>query len=192
MPFDLPLPATPVLETERLRLRPLRIEDAPVVQRLFPQWELVKHLHAGTPWPYPDDGAETHIRECMERRARGERFYWAITLRARGDDELVGRIDMWPGVEDRDMRGFWLDPALWGQGLMTEAAEAVTGYAFEVLGWPFLYVNNAAPNAGSHRVKEKQGAELVDVKPHAFISGELPRETWIIRREAWLARRGRS
>jgi RimJ/RimL family protein N-acetyltransferase len=71
---------------------------------------------------------------------------------------------------------------------MTEAAEAVTGYAFETLGWPFLYVNNAADNARSHRIKEKQGAELVDVKPHPFMCGELLREVWIIRREAWLAR----
>ena len=190
MPFEIPPPPTPVLETARLRLRPLEMRDAPAVRRDFPDWEVVKYLHAGLPWPYPADGAETNIRESLARRDRCEQLLWVLTLKD-GDDEAIGRIDLKPNVEERDMRGFWLARRHWGRGLMTEAAEAVTGYAFEALGWPLLYVNNAQPNTGSHRVKEKQGAELVDVKPHAFMSGEYPRETWIIRREAWLARRGR-
>ena len=72
---------------------------------------------------------------------------------------------------------------------MTEAAERVTAYAFEDLGWPHLYLNNAAANGGSHRIKEKQGAELIDVTSATSVSGPGERETWILRREAWLARR---
>lgn len=189
MSFETPLPPTPVLETERLILRPLEWRDAPAIQGGFDDWEVMKYLHAGLPWPYPPDGAEANTRECLERRARGEQLYWVLTEKG-GDDQAIGRIDLKPNVAERDMRGFWLARRWWGRGLMTEAAEAVTGYAFEGLAWPFLYVNNAAPNIGSHRVKEKQGAELIDVRPHPFMSGEFPRETWIIRREAWLARRG--
>ena len=66
-----PLPPTPVLETERLILRPLEERDAPAIQRIFPQWEIVKDLLAKTPWPYPPDGAATHMTECLARRARG-------------------------------------------------------------------------------------------------------------------------
>ena len=188
MTFELPLPPTPTLETERLILRPMRMGDAPAVQRWFPDWEIVKHLRAELPWPYPDDGAETNIAKCLQEMAAGELLCWAIT-RKDGTEALIGRIDLRPNVADRDMRGFWLARPYWGRGLMTEAAEAVTGYAFRVLDWPFLYVNNAAENRRSRRVKEKQGAELIDTKPHAFLAGEFPRETWILRREAWLARR---
>jgi RimJ/RimL family protein N-acetyltransferase len=191
MTFEMPTPPAPVLETARLRLRPLEPRDATAIQRDFPDPEVVKCLHAGLPWPYPPDGAETFLRDAESKAERGEQLSWAITLKA-GDDEAIGIISLKPNVEERDMRGFWLARRHWGQGLMTEAAEAVTGYAFEVLGWPLLYVNNAQPNTGSHRVKEKQGAELIDVKPHAFMSGEYPRETWIIRQEAWLARRARA
>jgi ribosomal-protein-alanine N-acetyltransferase len=191
MTFDLPLPPTPVLETERLILRPLELRDAAAVQRQFPDWEVVKYLHAGLPWPYPDDGGLTNTRESLEKRARGEKFFWVLTLKG-GDDEAIGRIDLWPfDGELRDTRGFWLARLYWGQGLMMEAAEAVTGYAFEVLEWPFLYLNNAVENQGSHRIKAKQGAELVDRRPHGFMSGECLRETWILRREDWLARRKR-
>jgi RimJ/RimL family protein N-acetyltransferase len=186
-----PLPPTPVLETERLILRPLEARDVPAVQRIFPQWEVVRWLHAEVPWPYPEDGAATNYAQCVLQRACGEKMFWAITLK--GSDELRGRIDLWPDDgRARDMRGFWLDPELHGQGLMMEAAEAVTGYAFEVLGWPHLWLTNAEANQGSHRIKAKQGATLVDVTPRRFVSGEAMKETWLLTREAWLARNGRA
>lgn len=183
------LPPTPVLETERLTLRPLEPRDAAATQRIFPQWSIVKHLLAKVPWPYPHDGAETNMRECLERRARGERFFWAITLKG-GDDTLIGRIDLGPDDGDREMRGFWLDPAFHGRGLMTEAAEAVTAYAFDVLGWPEIWVTNAASNSASHRIKEKQGFELVEVTRDRFVSGEDDKEVWRLTRGAWAGRRG--
>lgn len=183
------LPPTPVLETARLILRPLEARDTAAVQRIFPQWELVRWLHAGIPWPYPEDGAATNMAQCLERRAKNERFFWAITLKG-GDDALVGRIDLWPfDGQVRDTRGFWLDPELWGQGLMTEAADAVTDYAFRDLGWPVLYLTNALANRGSARVKEKQGAELIDVESRAYVSGPSEGQVWRLTREAWLARR---
>lgn len=191
MAFEVPLPPTPVLETGRLILRPIELRDAPAIQRYFPDWELIKFLHAKIPWPYPEDGAETSIREALEQTARGERFHWAITLKG-GDDEAIGRIDLWPfDGEHRDMRGFYLARPYWGRGLMTEAAERVTRFAFEDLGWPFLYLTNAEENLGSHRVKEKQGATLIDREPAAYMSGELLREVWLLTRDAWLARRSK-
>lgn len=187
MSFELPLPPTPVLTTERLILRPLEMRDAPAIQRRFAQWAVVRHLLARVPWPYPPDGAETNTRESLEKRARGEQLYWVITLKG-GDDEAVGRIDLRPSLEDHEMRGFWLDPELWGRGLMTEAAEAVTAYAFEVLAWPYLDVTNAASNRGSHRIKAKQGFTLLEVVPGEFVGGPDDKEVWRLTRDAWLAR----
>jgi RimJ/RimL family protein N-acetyltransferase len=188
MTDPIPLPPTPVLETARLILRPLEDRDAPAVQRIFPQWAVVKHLLAKVPWPYPDDGAATNMAECLEKRARGEALYWAITLKG-GDDELVGRIDLRPDAGDHEMRGFWLDPRLSGQGLMTEAADAVTALAFEALGWPELWVTNAFSNVASRRIKQKQGFERMQVTPDRFVSGPDDKEVWRLTREAWLARR---
>lgn len=190
MTETIPLPPTPVLETARLILRPLEERDTPAVQRIFPQWELVKHLHAGVPWPYPDDGAATNMAQCLADRAKGLKFYWAITLK--GCDDIRGRIDLWAyDPERRDSRGFWLDPELWGQGLMTEAANAVTDYALVTLGWPHLYLTNATPNRRSARVKEKQGATLAYTEPYDFVAGRMDRQVWLLTREAWLARQAK-
>ena len=60
-PEHLRMPATPVLETPRLILRPMRAGDVPAIQRRFPKWEIVQYLHDEVPWPYPDDGAATNM-----------------------------------------------------------------------------------------------------------------------------------
>jgi GNAT acetyltransferase-like protein len=53
----------PTLQTRRLLLRPLELDDAPQVQALFPHWEIVRFLQKIVPWPYPPDGAYTWCRE---------------------------------------------------------------------------------------------------------------------------------
>jgi RimJ/RimL family protein N-acetyltransferase len=190
-PEHLRMPPVPVLETERLILRPPRESDVPAIQRRFPQWEVVRYLTAEVPWPYPDDGAAVHWRRMRAEIAGREKSHWAITQKG-GDDQLIGLIVLWADDgRSREQRGFWLDPAFWGRGLMTEAADRVTDYALVELGWPQLWLCNAEPNLASHRVKEKQGAELIDRTPAKYVYGEGMRVTWRLTREAWLARRQR-
>ena len=52
---------------------------------------------------------------------------------------------------------------------MTEAADRVTDYAFRELGWPHLWLSNAQANHASRRIKEKQGARLIDCEPARFV-----------------------
>jgi RimJ/RimL family protein N-acetyltransferase len=146
-------------------------------------------LHAGIPWPYPADGAATNMAESLEIMRRREQCLWAITVKG-GNDELIGRVDLRPddGV-NRDMRGFWLDPELQGQGLMTDAAERVTEFAFVELGWPHLWLTNAEENWASSRIKEKQGARLIERSTKLYMSGEGARMIWFLERDVWLARR---
>ena len=182
------MPPTPVLRTPRLVLRPLRRKDAPVIQRLFPRWEIVRYLNANIPWPYPADGAAGHVETCLGEMERGEKAHWAIIPRS-GPADLIGRIDLWPddGVS-RDQRGFWLDPEYQRQGLMTEAAERVTAYAFLELGWPHLWLRNAQENHASRRIKEKQGARLADLMIGQHVGGTGTVMVWQLMRDDWLAR----
>ncbi|MBS0521028.1 MAG: GNAT family N-acetyltransferase [Proteobacteria bacterium] len=182
------MPSPPVLETPRLVLRPLRRKDGPVIQHRFPHWEIVRHLSAGIPWPYPPDGAATHVDACLGEMARGEKAHWALIPRS-GPADLIGMISLWPddGVS-RSQRGFWLAPEFHRRGLMMEAAERVTAYAFLDLGWPELWFTNAQENLGSRRIKEKQGARLVDLMIGRFVGGPGPQMVWHLLREDWMAR----
>jgi ribosomal-protein-alanine N-acetyltransferase len=178
---------SPALVTNRLVLRPLALSDAPAMQRRFPQWDIVRWLQAGIAWPFPEDGAEREIRACLERQARRTRAYWAIALKAR-PDELIGRISLAPDDGSRDQRGFWIDPAFQRQGLMTEAAERITAYAFLELQWSKLWLTNAAANIASPRIKARQGAQLVDHAERDYMFGPAVREIWLLERSDWLAR----
>ncbi len=186
-PPDERLPLPPVLETARLILRPMRLDDAPALQRRFDDWEVVKHLNGHVPWPYPADGCETHVRASLEKR---DRYYWTITPKDGGDDAL-GLISIRPDLGDEgEQRGFWLGRDHWGRGLMTEAAERVTEHAFVDLGWPHLWLGNAEANTASHRVKEKQGARIIGRTPIQTVSGPATKVVWLLSREDWFARRG--
>jgi len=179
----------PTLTTERLVLRPLRLDDAPAVQQKFPQWEIVRFMTPSVPWPYPPGAAEAFLRDVLEKGARGERMSWAIT--ERGQSELIGILEYFPGDNPVGNRGFWLDPAFWGRGYMTEAVTAMQDLLFFELGVEEIYMTNAVANTRSRAVKEKTGAEWVETFEHPNLDGGTESERWRMTASAWAAfRRG--
>jgi [ribosomal protein S5]-alanine N-acetyltransferase len=164
---------TPTLETPRLYLRPLELADAAQAQVLFPQWEVVKYLANQVPWPFPPEGAQRFYRDvAIPQAERGEAWHWS--LRLKGADAN---------------RGFWLAPPWQGQGLMSEACDAVTGYWFEVLGFKLLRVPKAAVNVASRRISEKQGMRIVETKESDYVSGRLFTEVWELTAKEWRKRK---
>ena len=174
----------PTLETERLVLRPLKLEDAEHIQELFAHWEIVRLLNARVPWPFPEHGALENIRDtALPAVERGEAWDW--TLRLKTDPEtIIGRIGLYLGENNR---GFWMGLPWQGQGLMTEAVIAVTDYWFEVLEFPVLRVPKAVENVGSRRISERTRMRVVEVKESEYVSGRLATEVWEVTAEEWRA-----
>ena len=181
------MPPTPLLETPRLQLRPLSMDDLEASHRLFPRWEIVEFM-PNVPWPYPENGTRDHFVRSLGEMARGEKSHWTLIPKA-GPAELIGMISLWPddGVS-RDTRGFWLAPEYQGRGLMTEAADRINDYALLELGWPQLWLSNLAGNVRSAKVKLRQGAELVGEETRTWVRGEFTRQVWRLGREHWASR----
>ncbi len=185
----MPLPHRPAvpMTTARLALRPLALEDAAAIQRHFPHWEIVRFVNGRVPWPYPADGALTYLRDiALPAMARGEEWHWSLRLKDR-PDELIGAIALM--AQEGNNRGFWLGLPWQGQGLMSEAVEAVTDFWFEVLGRDVLRVPKAAANHASRRVSERTGMRVIRKETHAYVSGEHLSEVWEITRAEWRARK---
>jgi ribosomal-protein-alanine N-acetyltransferase len=181
------LQGTPPLETARLVLRPLELADADAVQVLFPQWEIVKYLSNQVPWPYPANGAFTFYRDvALPAMACGEAWHWTLRLKTK-PDQLIGCISLMKG--DSKNRGFWMGLPWQGQGLMSEACEAVTDYWFDVLKFPTLRVPKAISNTASRRISEKYGMRVVAVEERNYVSGRHQSEIWEITADEWRARR---
>ena len=177
------------LETARLRLRPIRLSDAPRIQVLFPHWGIVQYMAAVIPWPYPENGAQQFLESVFPKNAAGTQYYWAITLRSDSANELIGVISLYPNSEE-DSRGFWLGEANHRQGYMKEAVAAVNDFAFDTLEMPALMLNNAEPNLPSHRIKEISGARIAAIdEDAAFVGGRFRRIRWLLTGQEWEANR---
>jgi RimJ/RimL family protein N-acetyltransferase len=178
---------TPVLETERLWLRPLELADAEQIQIIFPHWKVVEFLSARVPWPYPPDGALTYCRDiALPAVASGKEWHW--TLRRKSDPSVViGSISLMKA--ENHNRGFWLGLPWQGQRLMSEACEAVTDYWFHILRFPVLRVPKAIANEASRRISARQGMRVVSSEERDFVAGRLRAEIWEITAEQWHGRR---
>ncbi|WP_437883039.1 GNAT family N-acetyltransferase [Pseudomonas sp. LRF_L74] len=176
----------PTLETDRLILRPIELSDAPAMQAVFPQWEVVRYLNDRLPWPYPEDGSLRFLCDVMLPGIEaGTQWHWSLRLKQR-PERLIGVISLLD--DEGDNRGFWLDPASQGQGLMQEACEATSAYWFDVLQKPLMQVSKAAGNLPSRRVSQRGGMRLIATGERSYVSGRHPSETWEITREEWLSR----
>jgi [ribosomal protein S5]-alanine N-acetyltransferase len=157
LPQDLP-----TLETPRLILRKLRMEDA---EDMF-EYAQDRELGLQGLWlPYSllqesiDDIAET-----IEGYAKGSLWDWAIEHRA--DRKMIGRLGLhhYHKIDNRADLGYALNRAYWGQGYGTEAAQAVIDFGFGVLNLHRIGASVLADNSGSIRVLTKIGMRFEGVK----------------------------
>jgi len=175
------------LTTSRLLLQPLELADAVPAQALFPHWEIVRYLANQVRWPFPEDGCLAYYRDlALPAIERGDEWHWSIRLK-REPDQMIGSIALLRSTTNN--RGFWLGIPWQGQGLMSEAADVVTDYWFQELGFPELRVPKAAANRASSRISQKNGMRLVETKESDYVSGRLLTEVWEITAEEWRAHR---
>ena len=145
---------SPVLYTQRLRLRPYRKGDGAA---MFANWagdaEVTRFLSWG---PH----ASPQVSESLAQRwAEGYEsptvYRWAIEK----DGELIGDIAVTRWNEDRESceLGYCLCRRYWNQGLMTEALGRVIRYLFDTVGFHRILARHDAANPASGRVMEKCG-----------------------------------
>lgn len=158
---DPPLPRTSwaearVLETERLRLRPLRDDDVPRIVEACTD-PVSRHWMAVLPRPYTEASARAFLAETVWQAAKGTKATWAIT--ERGSDLLVGTIGVMDLHDTTGEIGYWAHPDARGRGLVVEAVRAVASHAFdpEGLGRTRLELYAAAGNGPSNGVAVASG-----------------------------------
>jgi RimJ/RimL family protein N-acetyltransferase len=175
---------TPSLETSRLILRPLALADADEVQLIFPQWEIVRHLNARVPWPFPPDGVRNYyLDSALPAIGRGEEYHWMLLRKDDPERKIIGSVCL--VREGNNNRGFWIAPECQGRGLMTEAAKEVTRFWFENLNQPILRIKKARDNAASRAISLRQGMRCIEQTEDNYVAGRLPTEIWELTAEEW-------
>lgn len=152
----LPSPALPYIQSPRLLLRPFTPEDAAQVE-LYAGDRAVADTTANIPHPYPKGSAAAWIAGHAPAWEARTHLTLAI-VRQDAPHDLVGtmgcRLDM-PNAGAE--LGYWIRVPDWGRGYATEAATALTTFAFTVCGVHRMQARHLTRNPSSGRVMQKLG-----------------------------------
>lgn len=145
----------PLIQTERLILRPLRYSDAAAIFAYAQDPEVARH----TLWePHTSVGDSQAFLDFVNDQYREFRmFVWGITRPP--DDRVVGTIGLanYAPQHARAELGFALARTLWNQGITTEAVVPVLRFGFTNLHLNRVEAFCKAANVASARVIEKSG-----------------------------------
>ncbi|MBW3079848.1 GNAT family N-acetyltransferase [Bifidobacterium saguinibicoloris] len=171
--------------TERLLLRPWKVDDAAEAESLF-RYASDPEIGLLCGWP-PHKNAEGSMNDI--RNILAVENNWAITIKYDGN-EPVGSIALKPvshytidPVEADDALGerygkylgdnamelgYWIGRPFWGRGYMPEALNAVLGYAFDTLHKDAVWGGHYKENTQSGRVMAKCGMKTVFESRHDY------------------------
>jgi len=172
------------LATVRLDLVALTLEHAPALFACASDPE-VSSRFAWTRHTSLADSRRFIVR-TMVAYARGGHHEWGIVRRA--DQALIGTC----GLDVFDRSGcvadvsYALARACWGRGYATEAASAVIGFGFSVLGLRAIEAQAFAENTASQQVMAKLGMCHVDTRAVGAEDGDRSvARVWRLERERW-------
>lgn len=159
------------LETERLLLRKLELNDADRVEELASDYELAKTT-LNVPHPYPPGSAGDFIQSMWKAEERGMVVFAIVEKES---NSLIGIINIKQTLAyKRGELGYWVGRPYWGKGYGTEAARAVVGFGFKELGLNKVFAGAFADNPGSWRIMEKVGMKHEGTwRQHAMRDGRF-------------------
>jgi len=147
------------LETERLILRELTLEDFEGLYEILSDKETMKH--------YPQPFDEDKVRRWIEWNIDNYNIFgfglWAVVLKENG--KLIGDCGMTMQMINGKVKpeiGYHIHKAYWNKGYATEAARSCRDYIFENTTFNTLYTYMKYTNVGSYTVAVKNGMQLVD------------------------------
>lgn len=161
---------TPILETERLILRPLAVSDAehiykswtsdPDVAR-FMIWELHENVGVTKEWL---KGVEAGLDNDTS-------YVWGVVLKKTG--LLIGSagIAFVPALGCFEL-GYNFMKSAWGMGFATEASRAILKFARDTLSQRRFFCRHAVENVRSQRVIEKLGFTFVGEGSYDSMTGK--------------------
>lgn len=146
-----------IIETQRLRLRPIAIEDQAGFRKIYGDPTVMQFMFGGA--KSPEDSDKSIIRKCEHWQTHGYGL-WSIINRANGD--LIGHCGLgWLEPLEAVEVAYLLSASYWGRGLGTEAVRASLEHGFQFHGFPRIIAIAPPENNGSLRVMERCGMRRI-------------------------------
>lgn len=153
-----------ITQTERLVVRPWRLEEAPRLLDIQSRMEVVKWLGDDDPRPMRDlDEARERIAGYWRLSQSPPLGFWAVEMRGTG--RVAGSVLLLtlPEAEHGEVEiGWHLHPDCWGHGYASEAAAAVLAHGLDH-GLPEVFALTHLDNHPSQAVARRIGMEPLGV-----------------------------
>ncbi|MEX2183167.1 MAG: GNAT family protein [Chloroflexota bacterium] len=171
---------------ELVYLRPLEPDDADMVSRWYAD-DRVRRLMGDPPMSF----ARRRQRYEESLRSDGDAVYRFIVCRL-DDDDPVGRVDVFDIDRANGNCAFGIaigDSSLWGQGLGTDAVNAVVDFAFGELRMERVWLDTDADNHRAKAAYRRAGFTEEGRLRHAWLQDGMWADDvrMAILRDEWLA-----
>jgi RimJ/RimL family protein N-acetyltransferase len=162
------------LETARLRLRPVCIEDAGTVyasirESIEPLARWMDWCHAG----YGREDSDAWIASTREAWNGGNAYEFLVFERSGRHVGAVG-LNQFNRENNGANLGYWVRQSSQRQGFAVEAVRRIARFAFEEAKFQRVEIVAAVDNAASRRVAECAGATLEGVARNRLLLHGVP------------------
>ena len=145
----------PELNTKRLKLRRIRVEDVPALVRYANNKKIADHI-LNIPYPFGEPDAVFRISYVVQGFKSKARYVFAIIYLER--EELIGEIGLHVDHQKNIAQlGYWVAEPFWGKGVATEATQAVLKFGFEKLDLDLIFAECHVDNKASEKVLLNNG-----------------------------------
>lgn len=151
--------STVPIETERLYLRKINVDDALQMYENFASDDRVSRYMSWESFKTLSD-VENWLIEWQEEYKKNDTYYWGIYLKV--SKELIGTVYLLTegSVAKVGSLSYCLGYNYWGNGYVCEAVKAIIDFAFNKVGYNLIEAYHAKSNTQSARVLQKSGMKL--------------------------------
>lgn len=145
----------PVMETERLRLRKIEVQDAENMLTYLQDPDVMEYY--GLPPFVSTEQVLDEIAWYNKIFTQQTGIRWGITLK--DEDKIIGSLGFlnWVPMHHRVDIGYELNQEYWGKGIASEALQAVLAYGFETMELERVQALIEPANLASIHLVEKHG-----------------------------------
>ncbi len=161
---------TPILESKRIILRPLSVNDAEDIYKKwtsdsdvakFMIWDVHKSINETIEW----------LKIEVQNVDKEHHYVWGFVLKETGELFGSGGINFKKELGCYEL-GYSIMKRYWGQGMTTEAGKVILDFAVNTLGEKKFFCKHAVNNIGSKKVMTKLGFEYFKDGSYFSLSGE--------------------
>ena len=139
------------METERLIIKPIQVEDYDDICEYGCDEETDKYM---IHWPKTKQQIKEYITKCVSSMKTDNSDWFEYVIQLKENRKVIGNISLNKNNQGTEM-GWISNKRYWNKGYMSEVIKVIINYAFSNLGIQKIIATCSDNNIASYKVMEK-------------------------------------